>query len=215
MSSVKLIDLKGASIGAVDLPEGMLADSGKGVQAMRDAVVAYRNGLRAGTASSKGKGEVAGSGKKPWKQKGTGRARAGYRRSPVWKGGSVAFGPVPRSYVQYLPKKVIKLAFRRAFTDKVTDGSLTVLESLSLEAPKTKLFAALVKDLNISGRALFVLDKVDTKVLLAVRNLPKVTLATASEVSTFELVQAGSVIVTRAALELLTKRLAVEGSKAS
>ncbi len=127
----------------------------------------------------------------------------------------MAFGPVPRSYVQRLPKKVIKLAFRRAFSDKVADGSLLVLESLALEAPKTKLFAALVKGLNLTGRALFVLDKVDPKVLLASRNLPGVNLATATEVSTFELVQAGPVVVTRAALEVLMKRLAVEGSKAS
>jgi large subunit ribosomal protein L4 len=213
MSSVKVIDQKGAEIGAVDLPDGLLADSSKGVQAMRDAVVAYRNGLRAGSASSKGKGAVAGSGKKPWKQKGTGRARAGYRRSPVWKGGGVAFGPVPRSYVQRLPKKVVKLAFRRAFSDKVADGAVSVLDSLVLEAPKTKLFAALLKGLNLPGRALIVLDKVDNAVLLASRNLPRVTLATASEVSTFELVQCQQVIVTKAALAVLATRLAAEGSK--
>jgi large subunit ribosomal protein L4 len=215
MSSVKVIDQKGAAIGAVDLPEGLLADPAKGVQAVRDAVVAYRNGLRAGTASTKGKGAVAGSGKKPWKQKGTGRARAGYRRSPVWKGGSVAFGPLPRGYDQRLPKKVVRLAFRRAFSDKVNAGQLSVLESLTLEAPKTRLFAALVKGLNLAGPALFVLDKADPAVLMAARNLPDVTLATAAEVSTFQLVSAGPVVVTRAALGILEKRLAAKGSKAT
>jgi large subunit ribosomal protein L4 len=213
MSSVKLIDQKGKDVGSVDVPENLLAGPDKGTQAMRDVVVAYQNGLRAGTASSKGKGAVAGSGKKPWKQKGTGRARAGYRRSPVWKGGAVAFGPVPRSYAQHLPKKVNRLAFKRAFSDKVASGSLTVLDSLSLAAPKTKLFTALVKDLGLTGPSLFVLDQIDPTVLLAMRNLRNAMLASATEVSTFELVRAEQVVVTKAALEILKKRL--EGSKAS
>jgi large subunit ribosomal protein L4 len=214
MSSVKIIDQKGAAAGAVELPEGLLAGTNKGSQALHDVVVATQNGLRAGTASSKGKGAVAGSGKKPWKQKGTGRARAGYRRSPVWKGGGVAFGPMPRSYAQRLPKKVIRLAFRRAFTDKVEAGALTVLDSLTLEAPKTKLFAALMKELGVRKPALFVLDKVDPKALLAMRNIPGAVLATAAAVGTFELVRAQQLVVTKAALEILKGRLTAEGSKA-
>ncbi len=215
MSSVKILDRKGGSVGTVDLPEGLLAGTDKGSQAMHDVVVAYQNGLRAGTASSKTKGTAAGSGKKPWKQKGTGRARAGYRRSPVWKGGGVAFGPVPRSYLQRLPKKVTRLAFRRAFSDKVAAGALMVLEGLVVEAPKTKLFAALMKDLGLKGSVLFILDQVDAKVLLALRNLPGVALATAAECNTYELIRANQVVVTKAALELLKPRLSAEGSKAS
>jgi len=215
MSSVTVIDQKGAAVGSVELPGGMLAAADKGYQAMHDVVVAYQNGLRAGSASSKTKGTAAGSGKKPWKQKGTGRARAGYRRSPVWKGGGVAFGPVPRSYVQRLPKKVTRLAFRRAFSDKVAEGALTVLDGLALEAPKTKAFAALVKGLGLTGRILFVLDTVDPKALLAMRNLPDVALATAAEVNTFEIMRAGTVVATRAALEILVRRLSAEGGKAS
>ncbi len=215
MSSVKVIDQKGAAVGSVDLPEGMLAGSDKGVQAMHDVVVAYQNGLRAGSASSKTKSTASGSGKKPWKQKGTGRARAGYRRSPVWKGGGVAFGPVPRSYVQRLPKKVARLALRRAFSDKVEEGALTVLDRLVVETPKTKLFAALVKDLGLTGTILFVLEKVDPKALLAMRNMPGLALATAAEVNTFEVMRAGTVVATRAALDILARRLSAEGGKAS
>lgn len=215
MSSVKVVDLKGEAVGAVDLPEGLLVGTDKGSQALHDVVVAYRNGLRAGTASSKGKGAAAGSGKKPWKQKGTGRARAGYRRSPVWKGGGVAFGPMPRSYAQHIPKKVQRLAFRRAFTDKVNGGVVTVIESLVLEAAKTKAFAALMKGLGLpKGDALFVVDRIDAKALRAMRNIPRVAMATAAEVATPELMRAGCVIMTKAALEILKGRLAAEGSKA-
>jgi large subunit ribosomal protein L4 len=214
MSSVKILDQKGVEVGSADLPVNVLAGTSKGVQAMHDVVVAYQNGLRAGTASSKTKATAAGSGKKPWKQKGTGRARAGYRRSPVWKGGGVAFGPVPRSYLQRLPKKVTQLAFRRAFSDKAEAGALMVLESLVLEAPKTKLFAGIMKDLGLTGATLFILDHVDPKALLALRNLPHVALATAAECNTYELMRADQVVVTKAALEILKRRLSAEGSKA-
>ena len=215
MSSVKLVDQKGAAIGAVDLPDNLLVGPEKGSQAMHDVVVAYQNGLRAGNASSKTKGTAAGSGKKPWKQKGTGRARAGYRRSPVWKGGGVAFGPVPRGYMQRLPKKVARLAFRRAFSDKVAGDAVTVIASLVLEAPKTKLFAAFMKDMGLTGRVLFVLDRVEPKALLAMRNLPGAVMATAAEVNTYEMMQADRLVVTQAALEVLKGRLAAEGRKAS
>jgi large subunit ribosomal protein L4 len=215
MSSVKIVDQKGTAVGQVDLSVSQLAGTDKGSQAMHDVVVAYQNGLRAGTASSKTKATAAGSGKKPWKQKGTGRARAGYRRSPVWKGGGVAFGPVPRSYLQRLPKKVTQLAFRRAFSDKVEAGAVMVLERLEVEAPKTKLFAGMMKNLGLKGATLFILDQVDPKALLALRNLPRVALATAAECNTYELMLADQVVVTTAALEILKRRLSAEGSKAS
>lgn len=215
MSSVKVIDQKGVAVGTVDLPAVFQASADKGGQAVHDAVVAYRNGLRAGTASTKGKGAVAGSGKKPWKQKGTGRARAGYRRSPVWKGGGVAFGPVPRSYAQRLPKKVARLAFRRALADKVRAGALTVLDALTLDAPKTKTMAALVRSLKVAAPVLFVLDKAPPAVRLAIRNLPDVAFATAAEVHTYAILQAGTVVATRAALDGLARRMGEEGEKAS
>src|SRR5512137_1096628 len=123
MSKLAVYDMKGGSVGEAEFPEALLVGR-KGEQAVHDAVVAYRAGLRSGTASTLRKGEVAGSGKTPWRQKGTGRARAGYRQSPVWRGGSVAFGPHPRSYAQNLPRKVARLAFQAAFSARVAAGEV-------------------------------------------------------------------------------------------
>ena len=128
----------------------------KGAQALKDAVVAIRNAMRAGTASTKGKGEVAGSNKKPWKQKGTGNARAGFRQSPVWRGGGVAHGPHPRSFEKKVNRKVMALAFARAFAEKVQGGDVTVVSEFSFEAPKTKLMAAFLKKIGIDRSALVV-----------------------------------------------------------
>ena len=125
----------------------------KGAQAVKDAVTAYRNALRAGTACTKGKGEVAGSNKKPWKQKGTGNARSGFRQSPVWRGGGVAHGPKPRDYEQKLNKKVWSLAFKRALSEKLEAGNVIVVDAFSFEAPKTKLMAKLLKDLGVERSA--------------------------------------------------------------
>ena len=136
----------------------------KGAQAVKDAVTAIRNALRAGTASTKSKGEVAGSNKKPWKQKGTGNARAGFRQSPVWRGGGVAHGPHPRSYEQKLNKKVWALAFARAFSDKLAAGDVIVVDEFQFEAPKTKLMAKLLKELGVDRTACIVQKEVDDTV---------------------------------------------------
>lgn len=128
----------------------------KGAQAVKDAVTAIRNAMRAGTACTKGKGEVAGSNKKPWKQKGTGNARAGFRQSPVWRGGGVAHGPKPRSFEQKLNKKVWALAFARAFSDKLVAGDVIVVDKFEFEAPKTKLMAKFLKELGVDRTACIV-----------------------------------------------------------
>ena len=146
----------------------------KGEQAVKDAVTAIRNAMRAGTASTKSKGEVAGSNKKPWKQKGTGNARAGFRQSPVWRGGGVAHGPHSRDWSTKVNKKVMKLAFARAFSDRLVEGDVIVLDELSLEAPKTKLMAKLLVDLGVDRTAVVVQKEVDETVFLATRNLPRI-----------------------------------------
>ena len=180
----------------------------KGAQAVKDAVTAIRNALRAGTASTKGKGEVSGSNKKPWKQKGTGNARAGFRQSPVWRGGGVAHGPKPRSFEQKVNKKVMKLAFARAFSDRLVEGDVIVLDELSLEAPKTKLMAKLLVDLGVDRTAVVVQKEVDETVFLATRNLPRIDYTTAQALDVYTLLASRKLVCDKAGFDALMARIA-------
>ena len=180
----------------------------KGEQAVKDAVTAIRNAMRAGTASTKGKGEVAGSNKKPWKQKGTGNARAGFRQSPVWRGGGVAHGPRPRSFVQKVNKKVMKLAFARALSDKIAAGDVIVVDEFAFEAPKTKLMAALLKSLGVDRSAIIVQKDVDDTTLLVTSNLPRVDYSTAGALDVYSLMVAKKVVCDKAGFDALVARLA-------
>lgn len=207
MSKLKLYDMNGAESGDLELSDDLLV-LGVGDQAVHDVVVATRNAARQGSASSKHKGEVAGSNKKPWRQKGTGRARAGYRQSPVWRGGAAAFGPKPRSYAVKVNKKVGRLAFRRAFSEKVLLNQVMMLDSLEIAEPKTKLFKDLLKSLKITTPVLIILDTIDTNVGLAARNIPKVQVRRASDLSVYELLRYPQVIMTKAGLEVIKERLA-------
>ncbi len=206
MSKLKLYDMNGTESGDLELSDELLV-LGTGDQAVHDVVVATRNAARQGSASSKHKGEVAGSNKKPWRQKGTGRARAGYRQSPVWRGGAAAFGPKPRSYAVKVNKKVGRLAFRRAFSEKVLTNQVMVLNSLEITDPKTKLFKDLLKSLKIVNPVLIVTDIVDTNIRLAARNIPKVKVQRASDVNVYELLRYPQVVITKAGLEVIKERL--------
>ncbi|HBJ59502.1 MAG TPA: 50S ribosomal protein L4 [Verrucomicrobia bacterium] len=180
----------------------------KGAQAVKDAITAIRNWMRAGTASTKGKGEVAGSNKKPWKQKGTGNARAGFRQSPVWRGGGVAHGPKPRVYDQKVNKKVMKLAFARAFSDKFKAGDVIVVDAFSFEAPKTKLMAGFLKELGVDRTAIIVQKEVDETTLLATSNLPRIDYSTAAALDVYSLMVARKVVCDKAAFDALVERIA-------
>jgi large subunit ribosomal protein L4 len=180
----------------------------KGEQAVKDAVTAIRNAMRAGTASTKGKGEVAGSNKKPWKQKGTGNARAGFRQSPVWRGGGVAHGPKPRSFEQKLNKKVWSLAFRRALSDKLVAGEVIVVDKFDFEAPKTKLMAGLLKELGVERTAIVVQKEVDETVLLATSNLPCIDYSTAQALDVYTLLVNRQIVCDQAGFDALVARLA-------
>ncbi len=180
----------------------------KGSQAVKDAVTAIRNALRAGTASTKGKGEVAGSNKKPWKQKGTGNARAGFRQSPVWRGGGVAHGPKPRSFEQKLNKKVWALAFARAFSDKLKAGDVIVVDEFKFEAPKTKLMAKLLKDLGVERTACVVQKDVDDTVVLATSNLAKIDYSTAQALDVYTLLACRKLVCDKAGFDALMARIA-------
>ena len=180
----------------------------KGAQAVKDAVTAIRNAMRAGTASTKGKGEVAGSNKKPWKQKGTGNARAGFRQSPVWRGGGVAHGPKPRDYSQKINKKVMKLAFARALSDKIVAGDVIVLDEFKFEAPKTKLMVALLKKLGVDRTAIIVQKDVDDTVVLVTSNLPRIDYSTAQALDVYAVLANRKLVCDKAGFDALKARIA-------
>ena len=180
----------------------------KGAQAVKDAVTAIRNALRAGTASTKGKGEVSGSNKKPWKQKGTGNARAGFRQSPVWRGGGVAHGPKPRCFEQKVNKKVMKLAFARALSDKIAAGDVIVVDEFKFEAPKTKLMAALLKTLGVDRTACIVQKDVDDTVVLVTSNLPRIDYSTAQALDVYTVLANRKLVCDKAGFAARLERIA-------
>ena len=180
----------------------------KGAQAVKDAVTAIRNALRAGTACTKGKGEVAGSNKKPWKQKGTGNARAGFRQSPVWRGGGVAHGPKPRDFSQKINKKVMKLAFARAVSDKIVAGDVIVLDEFKFEAPKTKLMAALLKTLGVTRTGIIIQKDVDDTVVLVTSNLPSIDYSTADALDVYTVLANRKLVCDKAGFDALMARIA-------
>ena len=206
MSSIKLYKPTGEASVSVAFDDALLVLD-RGGQAVKDVVVATRNARRAGTASTLSKGEVAGSNKKPWKQKGTGRARAGLRQSPVWRGGAVAFGPRPRSFETKINRKVMQLAFRRALSERIHDGGLVAIEKFDLAEAKTKILAALFKKLGITRGCLIVVDVPDEKLVRVARNIPKVAVVRAADLGVYDLVRHRTVLVTRAGLTALTARM--------
>ena len=181
---------------------------GKGTQAVHDVVVAMRANRRSGTASVKTKATVNLSGKKPWKQKGTGRDRAGYASSPVWVGGGVVHGPHPRSYAKKTPKAVKKLAFRKALSARILAGDVHLVDSFEINEAKTKQFISLIKGVHGGvRRTLIVSSKFSEITLLAGRNVQNDLLMTAAEVNTENLLAFDKIIITKDALEALGNRL--------
>lgn len=185
-----------------------LITDGKGTQAVHDVVVAMRANRRSGTASVKTKATVNLSGKKPWKQKGTGRARAGYASSPVWSGGGVVHGPHPRSYAKKTPKAVKKLAFRKALSARILSGDVLIVDSFEIKEGKTKAFVKLIKGLaGDVRRTLVVAVSFSDSTFLAARNVAGDLLMTAAEVNTENLLAFDKIIITKDALEALGNRL--------
>ena len=182
--------------------------NGKGTQAVHDVVVAMRANRRSGTASVKTKATVNLSGKKPWKQKGTGRARAGYASSPVWVGGGVVHGPHPRSYAKNTPRAVKKLAFRKALSARILSGDVLIVESFEIKDAKTKQFVATLAGLHGGvRRTLIISSKFTEQTLLAGRNVSNDLLMTAAEVNTENLLAFDKIIITNEALEALGQRI--------
>jgi len=172
-----------------------------------EAVVHESAEKRRGTHSTKTRGRVSGTGRKPWRQKGSGRARVGEIRNPLWRSGGIVFGPQPRSYAYRLPRKVMRGALRAAMTQKLLDGTVTVVESLTVAEPKTKLVVELLGQLKVDGRALFVDVKPGDNIERSARNLPGIRVVASSRLTARDVIDAGQLIVSKAAVEHLVKVL--------
>jgi large subunit ribosomal protein L4 len=201
-------DINGKDQGELEVKFPVIED-GKGTQAVHDTVVAYRAAQRMGTACTKNVGEVAGTNKKPWRQKGTGRARAGSFQSPLWRGGGVVFGPKPRDFGKKVSSGTKQLALRKAMSERLRAGDVVVIDDLKLASPKTKEFVGVLSALELNGTALIVAPT-DKNLRLASRNVPDVALTTSDVLNTYDVLRPDKLVFTRNAFEQLEARLAKE-----
>ncbi len=211
MSKIAIYNLNGEAAGEKEIADRLL-ETKRGAQAVLDVVTAYRAGLRAGSASTKKRGEVSGGGRKPYKQKGTGRARQGSIRSPILRGGGIVFGPHPRDYSKKVNKKTVALAFRRALSEKIAAGAVAVAAGLEEVAPKTKALAGLLKKVAGGRAALFVTGAANASLNRAARNLAKVEVTTAAQVNTYQIERYPVILADAAGWDALAARLA-EGAE--
>ncbi|WP_207368872.1 50S ribosomal protein L4 [Heyndrickxia coagulans] len=200
MPKVALYNQNGSQVGEVELNDAVFGIE-PNEHVLFEAIIMQRASLRQGTHKVKGRSEVRGGGRKPWRQKGTGRARQGSIRSPQWRGGGTVFGPVPRSYSYKLPKKVRRLAIKSALSSKVKENNILVLDALSFDAPKTKDFIAVLKNLSVDKKALVVTDGLNENVVLSARNIPGVTVVEATGVNVLAVVNHDQLIMTKSAVE--------------
>jgi large subunit ribosomal protein L4 len=207
MANIDVVDLGGAKVGSLELADEVFGQVNEAL--LWEAVKHYRASLRQGTAATKNRKLVSGSGKKLWKQKGTGRARVGSIRSPLWRHGGTVHGPVPHSHEYAFPKKKLLGALRSALAVKLADGKLTVVESLEAKEPKTKLYRAALDKLEVTRTALIVESgaELGTNLLKGARNLVGVDLMLNNEVHPYDLLKAERVIFSRSALEKLQESL--------
>jgi large subunit ribosomal protein L4 len=183
-----------------------LIEDGRGTQAVHAVVVAMRAARRSGTANTKSKAEVDLSGAKPWRQKGTGRARAGYKSSPLWRGGGVVFGPKPRDYSKKTSKTLRRLAFRKALSERINAGDVLTIDKIAMNEIKTKSFLSILKKATDARKVLLISDSFDANTYKSARNVKSARLATATDVNTEELLACEKILVTAAALEKLSER---------
>src|SRR6266705_852829 len=199
-------DIQGNDQGELEV-KFPLVENGKGTQAVHDTVVAFNAAQRSGTACTKNVGEVAGTNKKPWKQKGTGRARAGSFRSPLWRGGGVVFGPKPRDFGKKVGRKTRQLALRKALTERLKASDVLVLDELKLASPKTRDFLEVLNQFALHGTALVVVPRVDQNLILASRNLPRVEVTTSEFLNSYQVLRSDKLLFTRDAFDQLQARL--------
>ncbi|MDZ4179807.1 MAG: 50S ribosomal protein L4 [Coriobacteriia bacterium] len=202
MATLEVKDTAGKKVASAEVADSIFAIEPNPF-AVHQVVRSQMAARRQGTQSTKGRSDVSGGGAKPWRQKGTGRARQGSIRAGQWKGGGVIFGPTPRSYAFKVPNKVVKLAMRSVLSAKNADGELYVIDSFGLDAPSTRQAAAVLAALGIDRRVTVVVDNDDWDAIKSLRNLPRVRVITASEANTYDLVDNVSLLFTRPALEWL------------
>ncbi|MFC2161766.1 50S ribosomal protein L4 [Acidobacteriota bacterium] len=205
MPTVQVIDTSGKKVKEVKAPDEIFAFPLK-EHLLYETVINYRANQRQGTASTKTRGEVRGGGRKPWRQKGTGRARAGSTRSPIWKGGGTTFGPRPRDYSYSLPKKAKKSALKSVLSMKLAEKQLLIVDALKLKEPKTKEATALIKNLKVDS--VLIVDQHDNKNLfLSVRNIPKTKVVDVSQVTVYDVLNYNWLVLTKRAFDSLTEKL--------
>jgi large subunit ribosomal protein L4 len=201
--AAKVLTVEAAKAAKIEVIE-----NGKYTQVVHDAVVAMRANRRSGTASVKTKATVSGSGAKPWRQKGTGRARAGYKTSPVWVGGGVVFGPHPHDYSKKVSKGSKRIALRKALSERIKGGDVFIIDTFAVAQPKTKQFVAALSAITDEGKTLVISAAFDKTTYLAARNVQPTLLMTASEVNTEQILNYRKIVVTNDGLAQIAERLA-------
>lgn len=207
MPKVTVFNVSGAQVGEVELAESVFGIQ-PNTHVLHSAVLLQQAAERQGTHKTKGRSEVRGGGRKPWKQKGTGRARQGSIRSPQWVGGGTVFGPTPRTYGFKLPKKVRRLAIKSALSSKVIASEIIVLDQLTFAAPKTKEFATILNNLNANRKALVVTANYEENVALSARNIPGVKFVAADGINVLDVLVHDKLIITKEAVEKVQEVLA-------
>ena len=206
MTKVTLFKQDGTTNGEIELNSEIFGIE-PNENAVFDAVIMQRASLRQGTHAVKNRSAVSGGGRKPWRQKGTGRARQGSIRSPQWRGGGIVFGPTPRSYSYKLPRKVRRLAIKSVLSQKVLDQKLVVVEALQFDAPKTKEFAQVLANLKVDTKVLVVVESSNEFAQLAARNIPNVTIVDETQVTVLDVVNNDKLVLTQAALSKVEEGL--------
>ena len=203
---MKVLNTKGEKVSDVKLNETVWAIEPNDT-VLYDAITLTRNAERQGTADTKTRSEVSGGGRKPWKQKGTGRARQGSTRAPHWPGGGIVFGPHPRSYSKKMNKKERRLALKSALSYKVIGSELVIIDSLNIADGKTKTMVNILNDLKLNGNILLVVESLNENIVLATRNLPNVILLEASEINTYDVISSDVMVVTSEAIKQIEEVL--------
>jgi large subunit ribosomal protein L4 len=208
MATFEIKDTKGKKVGTADVADAVFAIE-PNTHVVHQVVRSQMAARRSGTHQTKTRGFVSGGGAKPYRQKGTGRARAGSSRSPLWVGGGTVFGPHPRSYAFKVPNKVVKLAMRSVLSDKAAEGALHVVDTFGFDEPSTKKASAVIKALGLeTTKVTVVVASDDINAILSLRNLPKVRVITTNEANTYDLVDSAALLITKPALDYLEGVLA-------
>lgn len=207
MLKVAVYNQDGANVNEIELNEAVFGIE-PNKQTMFDMVLLQRASIRQGTHDTKGRSEVRGGGKKPWRQKGTARARQGSIRAPQWRGGGTVFGPTPRKYGFKLNKKVARLALKSALSCKVRDEEFKVLDTIAFDAPKTKDMVKVLANLNVEGKTLLVMDEINENVALSARNIPNVMILDAAGINVYDILNSSNMICTEAAIKKIEEGLA-------